>query len=824
MNKKPFALPALAMLLSACSLTPQLPDELPPSASGARPAKAGVVYRDYWLALSGTTVDSLKGHARFPDSPDGYDELTKLEVPVNWKDNYGARIQGLIKAPSSGQFTFYISSDDYSELWISSSDKPADKQMVASVPGATGVGIYNKFASQTSAPITLEAGKSYYFEILHKEGGWGDHLTVQWSGPGITQQTVEGAYLSTYPPALTVTESEDYRKGYTFGYKIGHFDGANSLPYNSTFPPIDADKDGIYDPWETRYGLNPGDPSDALSDKDGDLLTALDEFLLGTDPNNPDTDGDGIPDGYEFAYGLDPRNPADAALDLDGDGVSNLVEYQKGTDPTDATSKPAPTPTPTPTPSPTPVAGEPGVKIEYWRTITGNTVASLLADPRYPGAPDQTDILSALNLPANQGNNYGARMTGFVVPTTSGEYTFSMASDDESILRLSTDSTEANLKEIAKVPSAVKPGIYTRFASQKSSKVMLEAGKRYRFEVLFKEGTYDDHLTVAWEGPGITLTPIPASNLQQPIDAPVVVPVQLISGFVGQYFDGVAFNKHVLTRPDPDLNFNWGSGSPDARIPKDKFSVRWTGQFLPPHTAGTQDYTFSTTTDDGVRLWVNGKLVVDKWITQSAKTYTATIPMEAGVYQSVLMEYFEGGYGAVAGLAVKDASGTAVDLRSRTYSVDYTQAHTLDSDADGIPDYFEIAYGLNPFVNDAGNVVNASGVTNLAAFQTSRNPWTLETVSAGATLTGDAGKVTLTWSIPDRRTDGTVLLASEIVEFVIRYGTKSASLDKRMSVAGNLTTYTFADLPSGTYYFDVIAVDNKGLQSSPSAQVSVTVP
>ncbi len=70
----------------------------------------------------------------------------------------------------------------------------------------------------------------------------------------------------------------------------------------------------------------------------------------------------------------------------------------------------------------------------------------------------------------------------------------------------------------------------------------------------------------------------------------------------------------------------------------DTFSVRWSGRIEPRFT---ETYTFTVRTDDGVRLWVNNQLVIDRWQLQSATSYQASIPLQAGVFADIRMEYFE---------------------------------------------------------------------------------------------------------------------------------------------------------------------------------------
>ena len=113
-----------------------------------------------------------------------------------------------------------------------------------------------------------------------------------------------------------------------------------------------------------------------------------------------------------------------------------------------------------------------------------------------------------------------------------------------------------------------------------------------------------------------------------------------VSGLRGTYFLGLDLSNSVTTRIDPTVDFNWGSGSPSPSLPSDGFSIRWAGEVQPQFT---QTYTFYTLTDDGVRLWVNNQPLIDAWINQPAIEYSATIPLTAGTWYPIRMEYFEDG-------------------------------------------------------------------------------------------------------------------------------------------------------------------------------------
>lgn len=111
-----------------------------------------------------------------------------------------------------------------------------------------------------------------------------------------------------------------------------------------------------------------------------------------------------------------------------------------------------------------------------------------------------------------------------------------------------------------------------------------------------------------------------------------------------EYFD----NPRLEGRPirsvrEESINYDWGHNAPLAEVPADHFSVRWSTE---TYFEGG-DYTFTATVDDGMRLWIDGKLVIDQWRMQKATTFTRRIELKEGKH-SIQMSYFEKGGSAVA--------------------------------------------------------------------------------------------------------------------------------------------------------------------------------
>jgi uncharacterized protein YraI len=125
----------------------------------------------------------------------------------------------------------------------------------------------------------------------------------------------------------------------------------------------------------------------------------------------------------------------------------------------------------------------------------------------------------------------------------------------------------------------------------------------------------------------------------------------------GEYFSNPTLSgSPTLVRNDDQINFDWGGGAPAANVPADNFSVRWT------RTVNLDQgrYRFTTTTDDGVRLWVNGRLLIDKWFDQAPTTYSAELDLPSGPAE-IRMEYYEGSGGASARLERAQLSGPSGD-------------------------------------------------------------------------------------------------------------------------------------------------------------------
>ncbi|MEK7571989.1 MAG: PA14 domain-containing protein [Patescibacteria group bacterium] len=109
-------------------------------------------------------------------------------------------------------------------------------------------------------------------------------------------------------------------------------------------------------------------------------------------------------------------------------------------------------------------------------------------------------------------------------------------------------------------------------------------------------------------------------------------------GLTGYYFAGRSLGGVPVSRIDPQIDFSWDAAAPDRTIPSDNFSARWTGYIVPKQS---QKYTFYTRHDDGVRFWINGKLLIDAWKAGEVVENKATFSLKKGKKVAIILEYFE---------------------------------------------------------------------------------------------------------------------------------------------------------------------------------------
>ena len=415
-------------------------------ANGACTA-SGSILREYWNGVQGSNVSQIP----VDTEPSGTAQLSVFEGPTNNGIHYGARIRGYVCVPASGTYTFWIASNDHSELWLSTDSNPDNKVKIASVTGATAPREWDKYTSQKSAPITLEAGQRYYIEALHKQGVGTDNVAVGWQLPDETmERPIQGWWLSPFAgeedtPVVSITSPEE---GETFNapatinieveassneniVKVEFFEAGNKIGEDLTYP----------------YGYTWAD----------------------------------VPEG-DYSLTAKATNEGGAT----GTSSAVAVTVMGGCTASGTITR------------------------EYWGGVQGSSVSDI---PVHRD-PDAVNELTIFEGPSNSGIHYGSRIRGYICPPSTGNYVFYIASNDHSELWLSTDADQGNRTRIASVTGATGSRQWDKYASQQSLPILLEEGRKYYIEALHKQGVGTDNIAVAWRLPEGTMeAPIPGSRL-----------------------------------------------------------------------------------------------------------------------------------------------------------------------------------------------------------------------------------------------------------------------------------------------------------------------
>ena len=156
-----------------------------------------------WRDMCGEEVKVLQNSPFYPSFPDEKKFIHEFQIEEN-KAEYGQTIIGFVHPAISGSYRFAIASDDSSELWLSPSEEPEEKQLIASVSAESATGWtkkneLNKYPNQVSRDVKLRNGSRYYIEVIHKQGAGDGFVQVFWLRPGDADfQLISSGYLSSY--------------------------------------------------------------------------------------------------------------------------------------------------------------------------------------------------------------------------------------------------------------------------------------------------------------------------------------------------------------------------------------------------------------------------------------------------------------------------------------------------------------------------------------------------------------------------------------------------------------------------------------------------
>ncbi len=177
----------------------------------------GSINYQKWTNITGTEVSNLTANANYPNNPSSTGTLTSFQIPTNTSTtNYGMKVYGYICPPTTGNYVFWIASDDAAELWLSTTSSAANKVKIAYNTAATTALQWTKYSTQKSKSIVLVKGTKYYVEVLMKQSTGNDNMAVGWSLPGgkttAPSQVIPGTVLSTnnittdsIPPSVPTT-------------------------------------------------------------------------------------------------------------------------------------------------------------------------------------------------------------------------------------------------------------------------------------------------------------------------------------------------------------------------------------------------------------------------------------------------------------------------------------------------------------------------------------------------------------------------------------------------------------------------------------------
>lgn len=408
----------------------------------------------------------------YPNLPDSSElwvsDLEIPELPLEQTDFGATRARAFFAAPLTGEYVFWIASDEPSALRLWPADQPAGITTLASVPDGSPFRQWDRHPSQRSAPASLEAGRQYVLEALRAQNYSSVHFSVRWQLPdGTIEEPIPAWRLIPVQGFVSPADLAGANQQSEFSLDSGAPAGAAVDPQTGvlTWTP-GADDVGKANEFTVRLS-DLGNPSTSVARSftvtvvahRRDLLEVIEAGAYGSSNSIIVTFSHPIED--ESA--LDPTH-----YSVSGGVIVHSVTFLRADRVRLNTSALTPGVVYTVTvngvrgrQSTTPLAvnatgvfthGDGGLTYKVFRNLSGQLVSDLTNDARFPDQPDETHFTGEFATPSTRGDNYGVLLQGYLTPPLTGDYVFALASDDQSELFLSADDNPANKVLVARQP------------------------------------------------------------------------------------------------------------------------------------------------------------------------------------------------------------------------------------------------------------------------------------------------------------------------------------------------------------------------------------
>jgi hypothetical protein len=253
--------------------------------------------------------------------------------------------------------------------------------------------------------------------------------------------------------------------------------------------------------------------------------------------------------------------------------------------------------------------------------------------------------------PGVQKDSFSVIWMGELVAPVSGDFTFHISADDGGRLYVGTN-------RIAVIAS--RPG-----GAEASGAMRLEAGQRYPIRFMYFDLAGNARAQLLWSSTNAPKSIIPQGHLYATsfLDDHKAE-IQRGNGLLATYYSRPDFKGRTYTRLEPGIDLNFSGVNLPVGI-SNNFSVRWNGQLRADHA---ETYTFHALVDEGLRLWINDKLLINEWGQWGHTEYRQDALLEAGERYDLVAETRNNAGGAVARLLWSSAStAKALVPASRLY-------------------------------------------------------------------------------------------------------------------------------------------------------------